>query len=229
MKRAGSAGSVAGSHAFVSMPLTMPTSRLTSQRRNAVERLAALGRQDLARVARAHRRDRVGGGDAALEQAQLIPELDRDGCRTATTAGRARHRVLREDAAVGEVVDRRDDRGPARAPARVDRRGRALPVVDVEHVDAVRRRAIAPCSTAALPSAANRMWLSANSRGAAGPVERARAIVERRAVDEAVARRGRRARAAARREAVRPDARARSACRPRARCRRAASRSATPR
>ena len=53
----------------VSMPLTMPTQALDVAAQEAVERLAELRRQDLVRVARAHRRDDVGERHAALEQA----------------------------------------------------------------------------------------------------------------------------------------------------------------
>ena len=90
---------------------------------------------DLARVARAHGRDRVGVLQPAFEERQAAPELDAVDRVGLGRQPEARHLVRREQPLEREVVDRHHRRRPCAAgEAEIGGREPGLPVVAVEHV-----------------------------------------------------------------------------------------------
>ena len=98
----------------------MPGSVVAARAQHAVEAEAELRRLDLARVARAHGGEHVGEDEPALQEVERPAELEGVGCEVARGRGSARCQVGgREEALVGEVVDREHVR--VRAQLRVER------------------------------------------------------------------------------------------------------------
>ena len=134
-------GSRRGSQRSVSMPLRMPcrsAARVASTPSNPKPYSFGL---NLSRVGRAHGRDAVGKDDAALEQADLPPELERVHRHHLGAQLERRQPVGRKVALIREVVNRENSRHPAQARlvgverAQVDRRQTGLPVVGVKDVE----------------------------------------------------------------------------------------------
>ncbi len=219
---AGSARSVAGSHSVEIDAVDDADEAPHVPAQERVERLAALRRQDLARVRRADRGDRVGEREPALQQAHLIVELERVQIEVRPRDAELGHRLLGEDPAVGEVVDRRDHHAADRGDAGVDRRRCALPVVDVQHVVRIFRRATdeaMPVLDRGLAERREPHVVVPELAGAAGAVQRAGAIVERWTIDEAIRDAADARDPEVRGEAMRPDLELESEFRARARVR----------
>ncbi|XQM38640.1 hypothetical protein DFLDMN_005524 [Cupriavidus sp. H19C3] len=150
----------------------------------AVQPVTKMRRADFARVGMADGGDAIGVPDACLEKVDLAPELD--AVRTEAVVVQAQHRrdFHREYALERQVVDGADGRDMQAALAHQQRRQAGMPVVCVHEARHRQRRFAGGNGRGRMGQRGKALGVVAEVAAGGIHVERPRAVVQRRAIQQ---------------------------------------------